>query len=94
MNAREKIEEFQIRVFTFTDYYISRNDLIFSDCLVCHSVVRGVLYFRSKFKHHNLAVGRTGSGGDAPMRGDSLAPVNWGEVPQIPIVTSSSAPVG
>jgi hypothetical protein len=39
-------------------------------------------------------VQRVGSGGDAPMSGETLAPENCGDVPQVPMVTSSSDPVG
>mmetsp|Transcript_12927 Transcript_12927/g.26816 ORF Transcript_12927/g.26816 Transcript_12927/m.26816 type:complete len:108 (-) Transcript_12927:923-1246(-) len=41
-----------------------------------------------------LGAVKRGSGADAPMRGGTLAPDAWGEVPQVPMVTTSSAAVG
>jgi hypothetical protein len=42
----------------------------------------------------DIKIQMVGSGGDDPISGETFAPVSCGEVPQTPIVTSSSEPVG
>ena len=59
-----------------------------------NEVMAGQSFHYSLYNLERSVIQRVGSGGGAPMSGDTLAPVNCGEVPQVPMVTNSSAAVG